>query len=195
MKLILSASATALLMVPIVQAADSSNPPKAAQKDTTKAAILASVGAIRAAAEAAECALEGHAMGILSSCADFESCVEDPSSSLGGRCAPSGNAYGHGPAKLHPNRKLAGCSGDYPDDCIECTMSDGTTAGRKCDGYDACYGIDPNDVACGACNYLYACSLATGPILEGSCNGWGACAYRQSKFYLLSDLSNHAQPV
>jgi hypothetical protein len=46
------------------------------------------------------------------------------------------------------------------DDCT-CTMSDGS-AGKKCDGQDACDGMNPNNVGCGSCNGEYACEDAFG---------------------------------
>ena len=42
------------------------------------------------------------------------------------------------------------------DDCT-CTMSDGTTPGKKCDGYEACSGVNPDNVGCGSCNHESAC--------------------------------------
>jgi hypothetical protein len=47
------------------------------------------------------------------------------------------------------------------DDCT-CTMSDGTTPGKKCDGYKACDGVNPDKVGCGSCNSLAACNKFAG---------------------------------
>lgn len=59
--------------------------------------------------------------------------------------------------------------------CMNCTMSDGTP-GKKCDGRDACKGIDDvTTVSCGSCNGKWACFNAAGPIGENSCNYNDAC--------------------
>jgi hypothetical protein len=44
---------------------------------------------------------------------------------------------------------------------ITCTMSNGSP-GTKCDGYKACDGSDPEKVACGSCNGIYACARVAG---------------------------------
>jgi hypothetical protein len=46
-------------------------------------------------------------------------------------------------------------------DC-NCTMRDDTTLGKKCDGVDACSGVNPDNVACGSCNGFGACANADG---------------------------------
>lgn len=141
-------------------------------------------------------------MGVLASCADFEYCLEDPSSSLGGRCVPNDQEYVY--AVVDSHRMLTQCSGEWTYDCIECTMSDGS-AGKKCDGKLACMsgvmggvgvgGINPNEVPCGSCNGKYACSNAVGPIGEGSCNAEGACYSHRCKFCLLTNLPKHTHHV
>lgn len=96
------------------------------------------------------------------------------------------------------HRRLAQCSGFNPDNCIECTMSDGTTPGKKCDGSDACTGTDTNNVACGSCNGVMSCVQTTGTIGENSCNSDAACLGQPCKFCLLSNLSSfqeYMQPV
>jgi hypothetical protein len=40
-------------------------------------------------------------------------------------------------------------------DCT-CIMSDGSD-GKKCDGYEACSGVNPDNVGCGSCNDESAC--------------------------------------
>lgn len=99
----------------------------------------------------------GSDTGILSLCAKDEVCFEDKTSSLGGRCVVLRDE------EVARERRL-----------VECVMSDGS-AGTKCDGVDACYGIDPDTVGCNSCVGVSACKYAAGPIGEGSCNGNGAC--------------------
>lgn len=102
-------------------------------------------------------------VGILfSTCVDGEECVKDATSSLGGRCRvrfdKEGYIYGDaGVAEFHRERRLDGaCSGDYYA-CIECTMVDGT-AGKKCDGDNACENLNTTAVGCNSCNGLYCVS-------------------------------------
>eukprot|EP00970_Alexandrium_tamarense_P013272 scaffold3312_cov225-Alexandrium_tamarense.AAC.1 len=60
-------------------------------------------------------------------------------------------------------------------DGIPCTKENGE-ADRKCDGYYACDGINPDHVGCGSCNGVRACLFATEAVIgEGSCNGYRAC--------------------
>jgi hypothetical protein len=42
-----------------------------------------------------------------------------------------------------------------------CTMSDGSP-GKKCDGYKACSGVNPDYVGCGSCNGWQPCYDFTG---------------------------------
>jgi hypothetical protein len=111
-------------------------------------------------------------MGILGGCAEYEKCVRDASSSLGGRCIVLGAE--EGVTKAHRDLASA-CSGAYPNECITCKMADGITPGKKCDGENACDGIDTTLISCGSCNSPYACNGAQGPIGESSCNSDGAC--------------------
>jgi hypothetical protein len=46
---------------------------------------------------------------------------------------------------------------------------------EKCQGENACTGIDPATVGEGSCNGNQACLYATGPIGAGSCNDFAAC--------------------
>jgi hypothetical protein len=46
-------------------------------------------------------------------------------------------------------------------DCT-CTMSDGITPGKKCDGEYACKNANPAHVGCGSCNGSQACREFTG---------------------------------
>jgi hypothetical protein len=74
--------------------------------------------------------------------------VEDPASSLGGRCIKLKQDF-HKNLAAESHRRLAG---------IPCTYSNGTV-GVKCAGYQACsnddFGtqfINPANVGCGSCN-------------------------------------------
>jgi hypothetical protein len=113
---------------------------------------------------------------LVDGCKENEVCVEDNTSSLGGRCI-----FGleEGVIKEHRDLASSACSGSYPNDCIPCTMLDGVTAGKKCDGYKACSYVDPAKVSCGSCNGKSACPFAIGPIGESSCNDYKSC-YGQS---------------
>lgn len=97
--------------------------------------------------------------GILSLCAKDEVCFKDDTSNLGGRCGVLRDE------EVARERRL-----------VECVMSDGS-AGTKCVGTDACYGIDPDTVGCNSCVGEYACKNAAGPIGEGSCNGGRTCGF------------------
>ena len=63
-----------------------------------------------------------------------------------------------------------------------CTFADGTS-GTKCDGLNACVGIDTNKIGCGSCNGNEACGYSfvetTDNVIvgENSCNGETACQY------------------
>jgi hypothetical protein len=183
--------ATTLLAASSIARADQSAPSDAAQKFTANIVTLAldnpkrrtkAFGSIRAAASnktGAECSfvelLPDQQMGAdleVLKCEDSESCVKDTTSPLGGRCVSKDDVAGSLVVDSH--RRLAECSGTYAG-CVECTMSDGITASKKCDGYNACNGIDPDKVSCGSCNSYEACNGTTGPIGEGSCNNEYAC--------------------
>ena len=114
-------------------------------------------------------------VGVLT-CPEHEFCIKDATSSLGGRCVWSDEEYEYASEFFvtDSHRRLAVCSGDNPDDCIECTMSNGD-AGKKCDGYKACYNANADTIDCGSCNSFKACYKASGVISEGSCNGSSAC--------------------
>jgi hypothetical protein len=105
--------------------------------------------------------------GILDCPASF-SCVEDGTSSLGGRCveifdeASYTEAYYAHQSSTH--RRLA-----------TCTFANGTT-GEKCTGLMACLGQYYADVSCGSCNGKKSCrNVYKAKIAEGSCNGENAC--------------------
>jgi hypothetical protein len=117
-------------------------------------------------------------------CDNGEVCVEDLTSSLGGRCVKFkdeelANEYDELTAVDTRHRKLA----DYTR--IACTYADGSPNGVKCMGVGACAGIDPDKVQCGSCNGRWACGSMIGwtngnigrtlYVGELSCNGEGAC--------------------
>lgn len=103
-------------------------------------------------------------MGILGGCAKNEQCVKDDTSSLGGRCAIVG-AEDSVTKAHHRDLSSSGLrdTNSYTNDCIECTMSDGTP-GKKCDGAYACKNADTKKVSCGSCNGMNACRIVVGPI-------------------------------
>jgi hypothetical protein len=124
----------------------------------------------------------GADVGIFTGCGKDESCVEDPASSLGGRCI---NLYVEHEQDLdktlavESHRRLA--SWNRP---IQCTFSNGT-AGVKCEGDNACfyngrYEINVTNVGCGSCIGEYACSWYKGyrsiTIGENSCRQDHSCS-------------------
>jgi hypothetical protein len=107
-------------------------------------------------------------------CAGNEWCIKDESSSLGGRCSIFHAE--EGVAKAHRDLSSSGpCDANSDISCMNCTMLDGTTAGRKCDGKSACNNVNTTNVSCGSCNGVLACENAAGTIGESSCNGIRAC--------------------
>jgi hypothetical protein len=116
-------------------------------------------------------------VGILLSngCHKYEVCVGDTTSSLGGRCTFFGTE--EGAAKAHRDLTDA-CYGTSYSSCYPCTMSDGITPGKMCDGYQACNNVDTTKLSCGSCNGFKACFRAPGPFGESSCNGNKACYYQ-----------------
>jgi hypothetical protein len=109
--------------------------------------------------------------GILN-CDIGKTCVEDSTSSMGGRCveildeAAYEEAYyefglqTNQESGLRISRKLA-----------TCTFANGT-AGQKCSGVMACVGQTYSEVACGSCNGKKSCKgLYKAVIEEGSCIG------------------------
>ena len=203
--------ATTLLAASSIARADQSAPSDAAQKFTANIVTLAldnpkrrtnASGSIRAAASnktGAECSfvelLPDQQMGAdleVLKCEDSESCVKDTTSPLGGRCVSKDDVAGSLVVDSH--RRLAECSGTYAG-CVECTMSDGITASKKCDGSEACVDRDPDTVSCGSCNGNRACTGSVGPIGEGSCNGDYACNSHPREFFSVSKYFNEMQFV
>jgi hypothetical protein len=105
-------------------------------------------------------------------------CVEDPASSLGGRCINLDVDHEQDFEEMlavESHRRLAG---------ISCTYSDGITKGFKCLGFQACDDgnlpvINVTDVGCGSCNGDYACYFFAGyrkiTVEERSCVGDYSC--------------------
>eukprot|EP00804_Cyclotella_cryptica_P000103 CCRYP_020513-RB/>CCRYP_020513-RB protein AED:0.09 eAED:0.09 QI:328/1/1/1/0.75/0.4/5/1039/363 len=107
--------------------------------------------------------------GILACPASF-TCVEDSTSSMGGRCVSLWDRDHHGYLEpyfdVQAHRALTACT------------FDNGTAGTKCYGVDACTGLlDVRRIECGSCNGVKACYHAarTLRLPEGACNGDGAC--------------------
>jgi hypothetical protein len=107
---------------------------------------------------------------LISSCGNSGVCVEDASSSTGGRCIVT--IAGTFSNSQEGRRQL-----------VACTFADGTP-GTKCNGADACAGIDSSKVGCGSCNDVLACTFSTKDnnynsqvfVGENSCNGVMACS-------------------
>ena len=65
-----------------------------------------------------------------------------------------------------------------------CQFADGKP-GTKCDGLNACVGIDTSNIKCGSCNGKSACAQTNWPkeiksevfVEENSCNGVDACTF------------------
>jgi hypothetical protein len=100
-------------------------------------------------------------------CSIGEKCIEDKSSSVGGRCIT-----------IHPrivaenHRQLT---------AIPCTFTNGTK-GVKCNPIDACAGINTEYISCGSCIGEASCLFTGGSIGESSCIG------RRSCFSVLGDV-------
>ena len=102
-------------------------------------------------------------VGILS-CDIGELCLEDSTSSLGGRCFSDPS----NPVDLGPQREL----------CV------------KCYGSDACKGVSESDktnIACGSCNGVGACSYLASGVTIGvdSCNQFYACAIAEGEMNIV----------
>ena len=95
-------------------------------------------------------------VGILS-CDMGDLCVEDFTSSLGGRCVSVSSV----PVALgaQPERQLC-------DKCVG-------------DEYQACFGVDQSNIACGSCMGNHACNGLPDSVTVGvnSCIGYKACHY------------------
>ena len=109
--------------------------------------------------------------GILS-CGMGETCIEDETSSKGGRCVILEEG-----AVVESHRHL-----------LACTYKDGSS-GTFCTGTDACAGADANKIGCGSCKGDNACNGFDGNITVGekSCLGTSACQniYANVSMYVL----------
>ena len=94
-------------------------------------------------------------------CGSGLTCVEDETSSLGGRC----NVLMDMETNIESRRLL-----------VDCTFSDGTT-GTKCVGANACTGSDITKIGCGSCLGDQSCRdmYAGVTVGENSCLGDAAC--------------------
>eukprot|EP00804_Cyclotella_cryptica_P028843 CCRYP_008418-RA/>CCRYP_008418-RA protein AED:0.00 eAED:0.00 QI:12/1/1/1/1/0.66/3/0/185 len=101
-----------------------------------------------------------------------ETCIEDKTSAMGGRCSMLDNEEVVDIEVPHMefHREL-----DYV-----CSFSDGTS-GVKCVGQFACFGVNNlSTVGCGSCNGNVACFDAAASVIgENSCNGEAACNLHQ----------------
>jgi hypothetical protein len=96
-------------------------------------------------------------MGIL--CSVGETCVEDKTSSTGGRCVD----FAKEKAIAEKHRELA-----------DCEFLNGTQ-GTKCDLPTSCYNADRSKIGCGLCISAFACYGVKGTVGEGSCIGANTC--------------------
>lgn len=135
-----------------------------------------SIRAVSTANKGAECSFvngfkvqQRPDMGILA-CAPEETCVEDSSSSAGGRCVVLEDEFA-----IEAHRELAAC-----------TFANGTD-GVKCQGVNACNGADTTKIGCGSCNGQKACNSwnKAFTVGEGSCVGASACY----GFYSTADIT------
>eukprot|EP00804_Cyclotella_cryptica_P007675 CCRYP_001308-RA/>CCRYP_001308-RA protein AED:0.08 eAED:0.08 QI:258/1/1/1/0.37/0.33/9/235/705 len=94
-------------------------------------------------------------------CASFQTCVEDATSSAGGRCVTLEDVE---------------TSVESFGTAVLCTFTNGTN-GYKCDGIDACVDVDQSLIGCGSCVGDESCkgiaSFTT--IGENSCIGVHSC--------------------
>ena len=105
--------------------------------------------------------------GILQTCPEDKDCVDDHTSSLGGRCVER-NMFSDG---------ITSASAPTP-----CTFANGTQ-GSKCTGANACGDSNITRIGCGSCHGNNACeNMAANTIIgENSCHGDGACQFTNGK--------------
>ena len=102
-------------------------------------------------------------VGVLS-CNTGEMCVEDSTSSVGGRCVLSGDEV----ALERPRLGVEECPVDKP----------------KCMGLYACDYAKKDQIACGSCNGDFACFGVDNFVGENSCKGYKACfAVKDGELY------------
>ena len=125
-----------------------------------------SKGSVRTAAkkQGVECAIvdsfavqKSVDVGVLS-CSAGELCVEDPTSTVGGRCKVLASTDDEA-AALEPQRERELCT--------------------KCTGNSACFGSDQSKIGCGSCLGDFACEHMESDITIGddSCVGDYACTF------------------
>jgi hypothetical protein len=112
-------------------------------------------------------------LGILSRCSNPQDvCIKDLVSSVGGICALSSDdtipmIYNDSHAN---HRQLLQTA---------CTYKNGTGGGTKCQGWNACFGLDElfvdNNIGCGSCNGYGACSEITDEQRRRIQLQWGLC--------------------
>ncbi|KAL3805576.1 hypothetical protein HJC23_005820 [Cyclotella cryptica] len=98
-----------------------------------------------------------------------ETCIEDNTSTLGGRCFMLDK-------EEFVDMEIPHTASDSPFLTIPCSFINGTSA-FKCVGQDACLGVNDFDaIGCGSCIGMFSCKeVAASVIGENSCNGFGAC--------------------
>ena len=108
-------------------------------------------------------------VGVLS-CGVGEVCVEDSTSTVGGRCKVLVSADDEA-AALEPQRELHVCD-----------------ESKRCQGNNACLGVDRSRIGCGSCIGVYACSrLASGVTIgDNSCIGELACDHAYGEMNIVA---------
>jgi len=80
-----------------------------------------------------------------------------------------------------PTKAFTDAPTTLPTKASNCLFADGTP-GTKCNGSQACEGIDTSKVGCGSCNDVNACTFSIKVnnsqvfVGENSCNGVMACS-------------------
>ena len=111
--------------------------------------------------------------GILKTCLKEKDCIEDITSSLGGRCVASEMSSESIRSLSHESIKIQNGASFVSTSCV---YANGTY-GVKCVGGNACSGADIATIGCGSCIGYYACRNMndTNIIAENSCLGDNAC--------------------
>ena len=111
--------------------------------------------------------------GILKTCLKDKDCIEDITSSLGGRCVASEMSSESIRSPSHESIKIQNGASFVS---TPCQFANGT-AGIKCVGENACSGSDIATIGCGSCIGYYACRnmYDNNIIAENSCLGEYAC--------------------
>ncbi|KAL7521813.1 hypothetical protein ACHAWX_006502 [Stephanocyclus meneghinianus] len=108
-------------------------------------------------------------------CGAHDICVEDPTSTMGGRCIALDEA--------------GDSTNESPHGLIACTFKNGTS-GQKCVGEFACTGADQALIGCGSCIGRLSCFLVNAGVTigENSCVGVRAC----SPLYQTSSIGDNS---